>query len=94
MTIEDGLAVEAMKTLANGNNKDIPIVAGESGTAGLAALEVLRGNNSLSAQVKLDANSRVLIINTEGATAPLVYKQLVGCSAHEVAAKQAAWRTA
>ncbi|WP_083860209.1 diaminopropionate ammonia-lyase [Cupriavidus sp. BIS7] len=94
MTIEDGLAVEAMKTLANGSEKDIPIVAGESGTAGLAALEVLRANDALSAQVKLDANSRVLIINTEGATAPLVYKQLVGCSAEEIAAKQAAWRTA
>ncbi|MDS1142281.1 diaminopropionate ammonia-lyase [Pusillimonas sp. SM2304] len=91
MTIEDEQAIEAMRSLAKGSEKDIPIVAGESGTAGLAALEILRGDTGLSMQVKLDSRSRVLIVNTEGATAPQVYEQLIGESAEAVAARQAAW---
>lgn len=91
MTIEDAQAIDAMRTLAKGSDKDIPIVAGESGTAGLAALQVLRGDSSLSAQVGLDAQSCVLIINTEGATAPQVYAQLVGESAEAVKDRQADW---
>lgn len=91
MTIEDGQAVEAMRTLATGSERDIPIVAGESGTAGLAALQVLRSDPALSAQVGLDAQSRVLIISTEGATAPKVYEELVGEPADAVLNRQAAW---
>ena len=91
MTIEDDQAVEAMRILAKGSDKDVPVVAGESGTAGLAALQALRSNPELSAQVGLDAQSRVLIINTEGATAPQVYADLVGESAESVQKRQAAW---
>lgn len=91
MTIEDGQAVEAMRILAKGSEKDVPVVAGESGTAGLAALQVLRSNVDLPAQVGLDAESRVLIINTEGATAPQVYRDLVGETAESVQKRQTAW---
>lgn len=91
MTIEDKQAVEAMRTLAAGSERDIPIVAGESGTAGLAALQILRSDSILSAQAGLDARSRVLIINTEGATAPKVYESLVGEPADSVLARQATW---
>lgn len=91
MTIEDDEAVEAMRILAKGSDKDVPVVAGESGTAGLAALQVLRRNPELSAQVGLDAQSRVLIINTEGATAPQVYIDLVGETAESVQKRQAVW---
>lgn len=91
MTIEDEQAIEVMCALATGGDRDIPIVAGESGTAGLAALQILRNDSELSAQVGLDAQSRVLIINTEGATAPRVYQKLVGESADSVQKRQAAW---
>lgn len=91
MTITDEQAVAAMCVLAAGSDKDIPIVAGESGTAGLAALELLRADAGLSAQVELDAQSRVLIVNTEGATAPQTYAQLIGESAESVQQRQAAW---
>jgi diaminopropionate ammonia-lyase len=94
MTIEDGQAVQAMRLLAQGGAGDIPIVAGESGTAGLAALQQLRADPGLSAQVGLDAASRVLLISTEGATAPQVYEALVGESASAVLARQAAWAAA
>lgn len=91
MTITDEHAVAAMRALATGGDKDIPIVAGESGTAGLAALELLRADAGLSAQVGLDAQSRVLIVSTEGATAPQTYAELVGESAESVEQRQAAF---
>ncbi|MBS0451594.1 MAG: diaminopropionate ammonia-lyase [Proteobacteria bacterium] len=94
MTIEDDQAVQAMRMLAKGSARDIPVVAGESGTAGLAALAQLRADAALSAQVGLDARSRVLVISTEGATAPSVYEELVGESADSVLRRQAAWSAA
>lgn len=95
MTIDDGQAIDAMRILAQGSDQDIPIVAGESGTVGLAALQTLHSNPSLSAQVRLDAQSRILMVNTEGATAPQVYKKLVGESAKSVLKRQADfWRAA
>lgn len=89
MTVEDEQAIGSMRTLARGNDDDIPIVAGESGVAGLAALEILRGDLDLSKQAGLDSQSRVLIVNTEGATAPQVYEQLVGEPAQAVKDRQA-----
>ncbi len=93
MTVEDDMAVAAMRILAQGSDEDIPIVAGESGVAGLAAMEVLRGDPGLFAQAGLDSHSRVLIVNTEGATAPQVYERLAGEPAAAVKARQTAYRT-
>lgn len=92
MTVEDGAAIAAMRTLAAGSAQDVPIVAGESGAAGLAALQVLRSDPALAAQAGLDAQARVLLINSEGATAPQVYQELVGEAAASVAARQARWQ--
>ncbi|CAG9186854.1 diaminopropionate ammonia-lyase [Cupriavidus pampae] len=91
MTISDDDAVTAMHQLAGKQTGDLPVVAGESGAAGLAGLAVLRANASLSEDSGLDATSRVLVINTEGATAPSVYQQLVGESHESVLARQSAW---
>ncbi len=91
MTVEDEAAVQAMRVLARGSERDIPLVAGESGVAGLAALDSLRADPQMSAQAGLDRDSRVLIVSTEGATAPSVYEQLVGESADAVLRRQRAW---
>jgi diaminopropionate ammonia-lyase len=91
MTIEDEDAVQAMRVLAAGSDKDIPIVAGESGVAGLAGLQASRNEPAWSKQLELNENSRVLLINTEGATAPAVYEELVGETAHAVLGRQTAW---
>nr|WP_315593274.1 diaminopropionate ammonia-lyase [uncultured Cupriavidus sp.] len=91
MTISDDDAVTAMHMLARGSERDIPIVSGESGAAGLAGLAVIRKHEALSAEIGLDANSRVLLISTEGATAPQVFQQLVGESAESIEARQASW---
>lgn len=91
MTISDDDAVTAMHMLARGSERDIPIVSGESGAAGLAGLAIIRKHEALSAEIGLDANSRVLLISTEGATAPQVFQQLVGESAESIEARQASW---
>ena len=93
MTVEDAEAVDAMRMLAAGSARDTPIVVGESGAAGAAAVRALCADPVLAAQVGLSAESRVLVINTEGATAPGVYADLVGEPASGVLARQAAWRT-
>jgi diaminopropionate ammonia-lyase len=92
MTISDDDAVDAMRVLACGGEGDTPIVAGESGVAGLAGLTVLLQDKAAATRVGLNESSRVLLINTEGATAPATYRELVGESAESVLALQAAWQ--
>jgi diaminopropionate ammonia-lyase len=91
LTIPDDAAIDAMRTLAGGQ-KDTPIISGESGAAGLAGLTVLRQEASLSQAVGLDSHSRILCINTEGATAPAVYRELVGETAESVLKRQETWK--
>ncbi|MBN9404417.1 MAG: diaminopropionate ammonia-lyase [Burkholderiales bacterium] len=90
-TVDDVQAVQAMRTLAQGVDGDLPLVAGESGVAGLAALQALRADPTQWAEAGLSADARVLLISTEGATAPQVYAQCVGESAARVLQRQAAW---
>jgi len=91
ITITDAQAVAAMRALAAGSHRDLPIVAGESGVAALAALALVCRDAALRAQTGLDAHARVLMINTEGATAAQVYQQLVGEGADSVRQRQRDW---
>lgn len=91
MTVKDGDAIEAMQVLAKGNAADLPIVSGESGAAGLAGLMQLMRRPELAREVGLDQHSTVLVINTEDATAPAVYQELVGESGESVLARQRAF---
>ncbi|MBO9649450.1 MAG: diaminopropionate ammonia-lyase [Variovorax sp.] len=91
MTVSDAQAVEAMRMLADGSQGDVPVVAGESGVAGLAALQRIARDEALRQQAGLTADARVLVINTEGATAPAVYESLVGRSHDAVLAAQRQW---
>ncbi|WP_397474127.1 diaminopropionate ammonia-lyase [Pusillimonas sp.] len=84
MTVADDTAVDAMKLLAYGEYGDTPVVSGGSGAAGLAALIQLANDEALRGQVGLGENSKVLLINTEGATAPTDYLEQVGKTADEV----------
>lgn len=90
-TISDDDAVNAMRLLARGNTTDIPIVSGESGVAGLAALQILAADSEIAQRLGIDPESRILIINTEGATAPSVYESLVGESEEAVLTRQRQW---
>ena len=91
MTVEDEGAVQAMRRLAQGNATDPPIVSGESGAAGLAGLMHLMQDPALSHQAGLSRDSNVLLLNTEGATAPAIYRELVGESAESVVARRKAF---
>jgi diaminopropionate ammonia-lyase len=90
MTIPDEAAIEAMRILA-GATRDIPIVAGESGAAGLAGLMQAAGNAEERGALGLDEQSHVLLLNTEGATAPALYQELTSLRAEDVLYAQRNW---
>ena len=85
--LEDQDAIDSMVHLAHGKYGDIPIVGGESGVAGLALLNKLSDKEQLSA-IGVNAGSKVLIINTEGATAPGLFKELTGLTPEAIIANQ------
>ncbi len=85
LTAADSDAVEAMNRLARPVAGDPAIVAGESGAAGLAGLLAALRNRDTRAALKLDGTSRVFLVNTEGATDPARYAELVGLSPGAVA---------
>ncbi|WP_415263225.1 hypothetical protein [Pseudomonas chlororaphis] len=62
--------------------------------AGLAGLSLMCKDGARRKVAHLDAHSRVLLINTEGATSPAVYQQLVGETADSVLQRQQQWRQA
>jgi diaminopropionate ammonia-lyase len=86
MTVTDEEAIAVMKQLARPASGAAGIVAGESGGAGLAGLIALSRDKDAAALVGLDSSSRVLLFNTEGATAPKVYRDLTGLDPEEVGA--------
>jgi diaminopropionate ammonia-lyase len=84
MTVEDEDAIAAMNRLARPIGADPAIVAGESGGVGLAGLIRAATDTRLRSALKLDETSRVFLINTEGATDPERYAELVGLRPEEV----------
>lgn len=91
MTVADQAAVQAMGVLARGDAGDVPVLSGESGAAGLAGLQALAASAAWRDQIGLDDSSRVLLVNTEGATAPALYTDLSGCAPAQVLQAQADW---
>ncbi len=86
LTIPDEAAVDAIRQAATGVGGDPPVVIGETGIAGWAGFLAATCNENLHQQLGLDCNSRVVIIATEGATDPEVYRNLVGASPEAVSA--------
>ncbi|MER9301771.1 diaminopropionate ammonia-lyase [Mesorhizobium sp. M0293] len=84
MTVGEDDAIAVMRRLARPSAGDPVIVAGESGGVGLAGL--IRAVADNHADLGLDGKSRVLVINTEGATDPHRYAELVGMSPADVLA--------
>ena len=80
LVIEDRHAAEAMRRLARPVPGDPAIVAGESGAAGLGGLLALLREPALGPareHLRLGPPSRVLVVNTEGATDPVGYERIV-----------------
>lgn len=78
MDVPDEAAIATMRTLATPDGDDPAIVAGESGGAGLAGLIRAAGDPRMRADLGLDERASVLVIISEGATAPKRYAELVG----------------
>lgn len=77
MTVEDEDAVAVMNRLARPSGGDPAVVSGESGGAGLAGLIRAAASTAARAALGLGARSRVLLVNSEGATDPGRYRELV-----------------
>lgn len=84
IAIGDDFALAAVRAFATPRVGDPVIVAGETGGAGLAALLAVQDRADLRAQLELDADSRVLLLGSEGDTDPEIYRSIVGRTAEEL----------
>ena len=84
MTVEDRAATDAMRQAAERADGDPGVVLGDTGSAGWAGFLAASSDPRLREQLGLDADSRVVIVATEGATDPEVYREIVGRSPEEV----------
>ena len=86
IAVSDDQAVAMMRQLAAPEAPDRPIVAGESGVAGLAGLMRAVNDPGARSDLKLGLDARVLVIGTESDTDPDLYEDLVGRSGDAVRA--------
>lgn len=80
ITAKDYIAAEGMRMYAVPLKGDPFIVSGESGAVTLATLKHIMLDEDLSdlrRKLKLDANSKILLINSEGNTDPLNFRRVV-----------------
>jgi len=84
VAIDDAYALDAVRALARPAAGDPPIVAGETGGTGLAALLAARDYPEIRQTLALDAKSHVLLLGSEGDTDPQIYREVVGRNAEEV----------
>lgn len=75
VSISDEDAKNGMRVLAGQG-----VVSGETGAAGLAGLSEAVEVSELANALGLNADSRILLISTEGATDPEAYEQITGVS--------------
>ncbi len=78
MTIPDDITGPTMQLLAKSPFSDPALVAGESSVAGLAALLMTASHNESRRTLGLSPDSRILLINSEGAMDKALYQELVG----------------
>ena len=79
ISISDNGVAPLMGLLASGIG-GLTIEAGECSTAGLAALLAAKNDLDISTELDLNENSVILLIGTEGATDPKIYKELLARS--------------
>jgi diaminopropionate ammonia-lyase len=78
VAIPDEEAPRAMRLLAQGVGGDQQLTVGESGVAGLAGLLRVAASEPAREALSLGSESRVLVVGTEGATDPVIYRRVVG----------------
>jgi len=76
----DFLAANGMRILANPLRGDAPVEAGESGSVGIGLMECLASNpdfRDLKESLMIGPDSTLLCFNTEGATDPVNYQEVI-----------------
>ena len=86
MALDDAGATDAMRFAAAPIGGDPPLVLGESGAASLGGLIAAAGDAEAREVLGLSEASRVLVIGSEGATDPDIYRRIVGRDPAAVAA--------
>lgn len=78
VSVPDWVTARGMRVLGNPLKGDNRIISGESGavTAGLLSISSEDKYKDLRETLKLDENSNVLLISTEGNTDPKVYRNI------------------
>lgn len=76
ITIEEEDAVAAMRTLAT-HGAGFGLISGESGAAGAAGMLASCDVPGIRSELGIDSSSKILLISTEGATAPSIYRRLM-----------------
>jgi diaminopropionate ammonia-lyase len=77
---EDFVAANGMRILANPTGEDAAVEAGESGAVGIGLLDRLANHPDsavLRQELEIDSESTVLVFNTEGATDPVNYRDVI-----------------
>ena len=80
LKISDKYAKEAMRSLFYNHNKDLRVISGESGAAGLAGLMKCIKDESLDNlrnHIGLSSGSKILVFNTEGDTDKESFKSII-----------------
>ena len=77
MSIGDRGIPKIMRLFADGLFGDGPIEAGECAASGLAALLIAKTNPHIWDKLNFNNHSDVLLIGTEGATDPILYRKLI-----------------
>lgn len=80
LKISDKYAKEAMRSLFYNHNKDLRVISGESGAAGLAGLMKCIKEKSLENlrnHIGLSSDSKILVFNTEGDTDKESFKSII-----------------
>ena len=90
MTVDEEDAVSVMRRLADPVAGDPAVVSGESGGVGLAGFLKAVAHPEMRTALALGAQSRILVVNTEGATDPGRYLEIVGLSPADALARGAA----
>lgn len=90
MTVDEEDAISIMRRLANPLGSDPAIVSGESGGVGLAGLLKALADPEAKAALSLGADSRIFVVNTEGATDPGRYQEIVERSPDAILSRGAA----
>ncbi len=80
ISCSDSVSALGMRMLGNPCGTDERVISGESGALGFGVLAAVCGNEeykNIREQMKLDENSKVLLISTEGDTDPQMYRKIV-----------------